>query len=101
MAFNPSATIGVVEPREFKPGDNIDIDVNVHASNPDAYWNTCIVVTRQDTGQVFCKTHGMLAASDNFAEPIVCGKMPDGQVQLVVEVWGHDDYYSSPPAQCG
>lgn len=96
-AFAPSATITDVSPTSFRPGDNIDIDVAVHASNPDAGWNTCIVVRRQDTGVVYHKTHGMIAKSDDFVEPLVCGKMPDEDVQLVVEVWGHDDYWSSWP----
>jgi len=99
-AFNPSATITRVSPTQFKPGDNIDIDVEVHANNPDMWWNTVIVVTRGDNGEVYCKTHGMIAAEDDFVEPIVCGKMPSGGIQLTVEIWGHDDYYSSPPTIC-
>lgn len=97
-AFAPSAIITDVSPIEFRPGDNIDVSVAVHASNPEGWWNTCIVITRQDTGAIYRKTHGMPSASDDFVEPLVCGVMPDESVQLLVEVWGHPDFYSKPPA---
>lgn len=102
MAFNPNATIKEVTPTEIKPGDRIDLDVIYSAGNPDMYWNTCIVIIRKDTGAVVCKTHGMIGATDShIVEPIVCGTMPEGPVELEVQIWGHDDYYSSPPEVCG
>ncbi len=94
-AFAPEAEITDVSPTSFKPDNNIDISVSVWAKNPEAWWNTCIVVRRQDTGVVYHKTHGMIAREDDFVEPLVCGKMPDKNVQLEVEIWGHPDYYSS------
>ena len=98
MAFNPSATIASVTPTTFVPGDNIDIDVRYSASNPDATWSTCIVVTRQDNGAVYKKIHSMLAASDsNIVEPIVCGVMPSGAIQLKVQILGNDDYWAGLP----
>ena len=96
-AFAPSAAFvrDEVSPTEFRPGDNIDIDVEYKASNPEAWWNTCIAVTRQDTGAVYQKRHSMIEKSDDYiVEPIVCGKMPDEAIELVVEIWGHPDYWT-------
>lgn len=99
-AFDPSAgfTGDEVSPTKFKPGANIDIDIEYWAKNPDAWWNTCIVVTRLDTGVVYHKTHGMISHDDDYiVEPLVCGKMPEEEIEMVVEIWGHPDFYSSWP----
>lgn len=99
MAFNPSATILGVE--ADLSGNQLKINVTYSASNPDAMWNTLIVIVREDTGEVFCKTHGMISRDDDhIVEPLIIGAIPSQEITINVSILGHDDYWSAPPTYC-
>jgi len=100
MAFNPSA--GIIEVVADTSGSNLKLDVHYWCRNDEGSWNTCIVIVKESTGEVWCKTHGMVADyDDHIVEPMIVGPLPTKEETYKVSILGHPDFYSQPPTYCG
>jgi len=95
--LNPRATINKVEPLSFAVGDRIDLAVYyTPANDEDSQWQTVVVVKEGSTVLVqerqkhLSQSPGKITANCDTDET-----MPDAEVDLVIEVWGHQDYWET------
>lgn len=94
--LNPRTTINEISPLSFRPGDRIDLAVTyTPANDEDSRWQTMVVVKEGTTVLVQERQKHLSMSPGKITANADTGKtMPNANVYLTVEVWGHPDYWT-------
>ena len=93
--LNPRATIDKIEPLNFIVGDRIDLAVYyTPANDEESAWQTVVVVKEGTTVLVQERQkHTSMSPGQRRADCDTGKTMPSISVALIIEVWGHGDYW--------
>lgn len=94
--LNPRAIINKVEPLSFNPGARIDLAVTyTPANDEESRWQTMVVVKEGNNVLVQERQKHLTMRPGTITANCDTGKtMPDANVYLTIEVWGHADYWT-------